>query len=120
LLCPDKDSSVFLPLLKMFRTRNMTLKATQVGAIIEYDDEGAVVWSRKASKYFDSANIEQHGCKSDREKRCKDVYENAFLFDKGSRSIYPSFKNPDLIPPGWQGAPGIRPEIRSRRTVPSQ
>ncbi len=63
------------------------------GTLIEYDDQGNIVWTWKSSDYFKGSDIYFHKTRSG----ILDVHANAFYFDEKSKAIYVSFKNIDRI-----------------------
>lgn len=59
--------------------------------IIEYDEKGTVVWSWKASSYFQNSDLKYYTPPPP--LRIVDVHENAFYFDEHDKIIYISCKN---------------------------
>jgi hypothetical protein len=62
------------------------------GTIIEYDQNGDVVWSWKSSGYFKNSDI-YSSMSPVGTFYVHDVHANAFFFDEMSKNIYVSFKN---------------------------
>ena len=61
------------------------------GTIIEYDQDGKVVWSWKSSGYFMNSDLVNY--RPEHKTRIIDVHENAFFFDEKDSVIYISYKN---------------------------
>ena len=78
-----------------YPTGDTSAKKMQFGTLIEYDDNGKVIWSWKSSDYFSASDIRDMltpgGIKY------SDVHENAFYFDEKNSYIYVSFRNINRI-----------------------
>ncbi len=89
----------------------------QFGTLIEYDEQGNVVWSWRSDKYFTASDI--RCLLSPNSKKYADVHENAFYFDDKTNYIYVSFRNIDRIvkikyPEGTVSAAYGMPDTLSR------
>jgi len=77
-----------------------TSQKTAFGTIIEYDQNGNIVWSWKSSSYFTGADLEYYRKIVNLGKMGNvkgnnnpgDFHENAFYFDEKEQAIYISFK----------------------------
>lgn len=65
-------------------------KKTPFGTIIEYDEQGKIVWSWKSADYFTSSDIINYDASG---TQPVDVHENAFFFDEEQKVIYVSYRN---------------------------
>jgi Arylsulfotransferase (ASST) len=72
-------------------------KKIHLGTVIEYDEQGNVVWSWKSSDYFIGSDIEYYRNTMAYDNNGIDVHENAFYFDEAERVIYVSFKKLNRI-----------------------
>lgn len=63
----------------------------EFGTIIEYDEQGRIVWSWKSSNYFDQSDLIHY--KPADGGPVNDIHANAFFFDEREKVIYLSFKN---------------------------
>ena len=63
------------------------------GSIIEYDEQGNVVWSWKTSKYFKESDLRYWRANMPG----MDFHENSFFFDEKTNMIYLSLKNVSRI-----------------------
>jgi hypothetical protein len=61
------------------------------GTIVEYDQDGKVVWSWKTSQYMDGTAWPYY--KPERGKNKYDIHTNAFFFDEKTNNIYIGFRN---------------------------
>jgi Arylsulfotransferase (ASST) len=79
--------------------KSTTFESTMLGTIIEYDEQGNVVWSWKSSRYFSGkdANAYQTVNPNGSKMAGVEVHENAFFFDEKKNYVYVSFKNIDGI-----------------------
>ncbi len=68
-----------------------TTKKTPFGTIIEYDEQGHVVWSWKSSTYMMGSDVVNY--RPEGKAKVIDVHENAFYFDERDSVIYISFRN---------------------------
>jgi hypothetical protein len=64
--------------------------STLFGTVLEYDKDGKVVWSWKASKHFDIASLYYRKIPNGLVNL--DLHQNAFFFDEQNKNIYISFK----------------------------
>lgn len=62
-----------------------------LGTLIEYDEQGKVVWSWKSVNYFTGSDIFYY--RDADGQRIRDVHMNSFYFDEQAKVIYVSFKN---------------------------
>ena len=85
---PSPDSSFEIIPLSAKVKRGANAQETQVplGTVIEYDQDGNVVWYWKSSDYFRHSDIYYH-------KEGITVHENAFFFDEKNKAIYVSFRD---------------------------
>ena len=68
-------------------------KRAEMGTIIEYNEQGKVIWSWKSSTFYKGEKLKMlKGSMG-----FKDSHENAFFFDEKSKIIYVSFKNTNQI-----------------------
>lgn len=72
-------------------------KKIHLGTLIEYDENGNLVWSWKSSNYFIGSDIEYYRNTVAYDKNNIDVHENAFHFDEDEHVIYVSFKKLNRI-----------------------
>ena len=68
----------------------------EFGTLIEYDEQGNIIWSWKSSKYFKDADIFSRTSPNGT-FYIKDVHANAFFFDEKTKAIYISFRNASRI-----------------------
>ena len=65
-----------------------------MGTIIEYDKQGNVVWSWKASSYYPKSDFQYYSRPNkDHVNIITDPHENGFFFDEKNKNIYISCKN---------------------------
>ena len=76
---------------KINGTDNNPGKKTLFGTLIEYDEQGNIVWKWNSSDYFATSDIRYfvppNGVQD------IDVHENSFYFDEKSNNLYVSFRN---------------------------
>jgi len=65
---------------------HVNLPMVPFGTIIEYDEQGNVVWSWKSSKYYKQSDLVFS-------KENISLHENAFFFDEKEKMIYVSFRH---------------------------
>jgi len=80
---------------KTKREANSNISA--FGTIIEYDENGKVVWSWKSSGYFKKYGHSYYNTATNPTEDIIDVHANGFYFDEKSKYIYVSFKNINQI-----------------------
>jgi hypothetical protein len=61
------------------------------GTLLEYDENGKLVWSWKSSNYFMASDLVNYN--PEHRTKVIDVHENAFFFDEENQFVYLSFKN---------------------------
>ena len=74
---------------------NTLYQPMEFGTVIEYDQQGNVIWKWKSSAYFkvrDPDSFRAGGMLYD-----LDVHENAFYFDEKARELYVSFRDLNRI-----------------------
>jgi hypothetical protein len=65
------------------------------GTVLEYDEQGNLVWSWKSSEYFKKSDVIYY--KGREGKLGIDVHANAFFFDEKNKAVYVSFRDINRI-----------------------
>lgn len=75
--------------------KDSTVNQVPFGTVIEYDVQGNVVWSWKASDYFKKSELAKYAPENGVNALgpILHMHENAFFFDEKEKVVYVSFKN---------------------------
>jgi len=71
-------------------------KRARFGTIIEYNENGKVLWSWLSSKYIKGPDFDYYESQIDSIKRF-DPHDNAFFFDEKNKCVYLGFRNLNRI-----------------------
>ncbi|MCD6011680.1 MAG: hypothetical protein K0Q79_1542 [Flavipsychrobacter sp.] len=71
------------------------IKMIQFGTVIEYDKQGNVIWSWKASTHFKDVPYIYRKWPSGRQENT--MHQNSFYFDEKKKNLYVSFKNTNQV-----------------------
>ena len=81
------DNSFYISLDKS----DSTCPKSLFGILVEYDEQGNIVWEWKSSAYFETSDLIYY--KPMEPRRIIDLHDNAFYYDEKNKNIYISFKN---------------------------
>ena len=88
---PSVDDSTFVvydnPNIK--KDTNKTYRNCTFGALVEYDEQGKLVWLWRVAKYFERSDLVYRFGPKDK----IDLHDNAFYFDEQNKVIWISFRN---------------------------
>ena len=88
----SKDSSLLHNDKIVWDKQNNTInQKITFGTVIEYDDQGHVIWSWKSSDYFKTSDLGNRKLKNGMYDI--DTHENSFFYDEHEKVIYVSFRN---------------------------
>ena len=96
---PSKDDSNmrFMAYDKKYDDNKASYLPASLGTVIEYDEQGKVVWSWKSSVFFSGTIVAPYKNMTGNQRPNTDVHQNAFYFDETTNYIYVSFKNINRI-----------------------
>jgi len=86
-----EDSAMLVQAPSKEKYNGAANKKAQFGTLLEYDEQGNVLWRWRSSDYFAASDLRYY--MPPKNVEYVDVHENSFYFDEKNNTVYISFKN---------------------------